>query len=68
MGRPPIGKFTAVRLTPEALARIDALVAAGKRADFIRGAIDQALDRAELVADPAALYAALVAQGRSDKA
>jgi Arc/MetJ-type ribon-helix-helix transcriptional regulator len=45
MGRTAIGKFTAVRLAPEMLARIDALVATGKRADFIRSAVAQALDR-----------------------
>jgi len=47
MGRPPIGKFTAVRLPAETLARIDALVAPGKRADFIRTAVEEALARRE---------------------
>ncbi|WP_226018117.1 hypothetical protein [Novosphingobium sp. FKTRR1] len=47
MGRPAIGKFTAVRLAPETLARIDALVVGGRRADFIRRAIDLALTAAE---------------------
>ena len=56
MGRPPIGKFTAVRLSPDMLARIDALVAQGKRADFIREAVAEALDRQE--ADRAAHTAA----------
>lgn len=62
-----------MRLAPEVLARIDALVAPGKRADFIRAAVSQALDRAEASAapdrpDPALLYAALSARGRSAKA
>ena len=52
MGRPPIGKFTAVRLSSETLARIDALVAPGKRADFIRGAVAQALDQREAAGSP----------------
>lgn len=45
MGRPPIGKFTAVRLPPETLARIDALVDPGKRAEFIREAVERELKR-----------------------
>ena len=52
MGRPAIGKFTAVRLPAETLARIDALAPAGRRADFIRAAIAAALDRAEAGGDP----------------
>ena len=47
MGRPPIGKFTAVRLSDEMLARIDALAAKGKRADFIREAVERELERRE---------------------
>lgn len=47
MGRPPIGKFTAVRLSDETLARIDALVPAGKRAEFIREAVESELKRRE---------------------
>lgn len=47
MGRPPIGKFTAVRLPDETLARIDALVAKGKRANFIREAVERELERRE---------------------
>jgi len=47
MGRPSIGKFTAVRLPPETLERIDALVAPGKRAEFIREAVDAELNRRE---------------------
>ncbi len=43
MGRPPIGKFTAVRLSPEMLARIDALAGPGKRAQFIRDAVEAEL-------------------------
>jgi len=46
MGRPPLGvKVTAIRLTPEALDRIDLLVGPQKRAQFIRDAVDAALDR-----------------------
>lgn len=47
MGRPPIGKFTAVRLSDEMLARIDAHAAKGKRADFIREAVERELERRE---------------------
>ena len=47
MGRPPIGKFTAVRLSPEMLARIDALTGPGKRAEFIRVAVEAELQRRE---------------------
>lgn len=47
MGRPPIGKFTAVRLPAETLARIDALVEKGRRADFIREAVERELERRE---------------------
>jgi len=45
MGRPPIGKFTAVRLPPEMLERMDALVGPGKRAQFIREAVERELER-----------------------
>lgn len=45
MGRPPIGKFTAVRLSPEMLERIDALAGPGKRAQFIRDAVERELQR-----------------------
>ena len=47
MGRPAIGKFTAVRLSADTLSRIDAFVAPGKRAEFIREAVEQALARRE---------------------
>ena len=47
MGRPAIGKFTAVRLSPETLARIDALTEPGKRAEFIREAVERELQRRE---------------------
>ncbi|WP_343518078.1 YlcI/YnfO family protein [Sphingomonas sp.] len=47
MGRPPIGKFTAVRLPPEMLDRIDAITGPGKRAAFIRDAVEAELDRRE---------------------
>ena len=47
MGRPAIGKFTAVRLSPEMLARLDAIVGPGKRAEFIRAAVEAELQRRE---------------------
>ena len=47
MGRPPIGKFTAVRLSADMTARIDALAGKGKRADFIRAAVEAELKRRE---------------------
>lgn len=47
MGRPPIGKFTAVRLPPEMLSRIDAITGPGKRAEFIRAAVEAELSRRE---------------------
>lgn len=46
MGRPPLGvKYTAIRLSPEVLARIDALAGVGKRSEFIRTAVQEKLDR-----------------------
>lgn len=47
MGRPPIGKYTAVRLAESVLARIDAIVGKGRRAAFIREAVDRELARRE---------------------
>lgn len=47
MGRPPIGKFTAVRLPPEIVERIDARAGPGKRAQFIREAVVEKLARDE---------------------
>lgn len=47
MGRPPIGKFTAVRLPPEMLDRIDAITGPGKRAAFIREAVESELAKRE---------------------
>ncbi|MGE8135688.1 hypothetical protein ACQKO5_18945 [Novosphingobium subterraneum] len=48
MGRPPLGVVTTVvRLSPEMLARIDALAGPGKRADFIRKAVEAELARRE---------------------
>jgi predicted DNA-binding protein len=47
MGRPAIGKFTAVRLSAETLARIDAFAGPGKRAEFIRQAVERELARRE---------------------
>jgi len=45
MGRPSLGvQYTAIRLSPEVLARIDAIMGAkGKRSEFIRAAVEQAL-------------------------
>ena len=46
MGRPSLGvKFTAIRLSPEVLARIDALAGVGKRSEFIREAVERELER-----------------------
>lgn len=46
MGRPSLGvKFTAIRLSPEVLAQIDALAGKGKRSEFIREAVEAELKR-----------------------
>lgn len=46
MGRPPLGmKPTPVRIAPEMLERIDALVGTYGRAKFIRDAIAEKLER-----------------------
>ena len=46
MGRPPLGmKPTPVRIAPEVLERIDALVGTYGRAKFIRDAIAEKLER-----------------------
>lgn len=46
MGRPALGvKFTAIRLAPEVLARIDALMGPKKRSEFIREAVEEKLAR-----------------------
>lgn len=52
MGRPPLNrdsetKVTLVRLTGEAVDRIDALVGPNKRAVFIRQAVEAELERRE---------------------
>lgn len=48
MGRPPLGvKPTAVRLTLDSLERIDAIVGANRRAEFIREAVEAELKRRE---------------------
>jgi hypothetical protein len=48
MGRPPLGvKATAVRLSPDALARIDKLEGPHRRAAFIREAVETELERRE---------------------
>lgn len=48
MGRPPLSKksdtvLTAVRLTADMVARIDALAGPNKRGEWIRRAVDRAL-------------------------
>lgn len=46
MGRPSLGvKFTAIRLTPEMLARIDAAAGTNRRSAFIRAAVEEKLAR-----------------------
>lgn len=46
MGRPPLKvKPTAVRLSPEVMAKIDDLEGPGRRAQFIRAAVDEAIRR-----------------------
>lgn len=45
MGRPAIGKAMIVRLAPEALEQIDALAGPGRRAAFIRDAVERELGR-----------------------
>lgn len=48
MGRPPMQvKATVVRLSEEALERIDDLVGPNKRAEFIREAVERELKRRE---------------------
>jgi predicted DNA-binding protein len=52
MGRPPLKinvetKATLVRLTKDVLERIDAIVGANRRAQFIREAIEKELKRRE---------------------
>lgn len=48
MGRPSLGvRFTAIRLTPEMLARIDALAGPKKRSEFIRLSVEAELARRE---------------------
>jgi Arc/MetJ-type ribon-helix-helix transcriptional regulator len=46
MGRPPLGVTpTIVRLSKDAADRIDALVGPGRRAQFIREAVERELER-----------------------
>ncbi len=53
MGRPPLNLVaTNVRLPPETLERIDKLVGPGKRAAFIRKAVERMLEAAEISANP----------------
>jgi hypothetical protein len=48
MGRPPLGvKPTLVRLSPDAVIRIEALVGPHRRAEFIREAVENELKRRE---------------------
>lgn len=48
MGRPPMQvKPTVVRLTAEALERIDKLAGPNRRAEFIREAVERELKRRE---------------------
>lgn len=48
MGRPPLGvKETKVRLTPEQIARIEAIAGPNRMAAFIREAIEAELKRRE---------------------
>lgn len=48
MGRPPMNvKPTVVRLTQEALDRIEKVAGPNQRASFIREAVDNELDRRE---------------------
>jgi hypothetical protein len=48
MGRPPLNiKATVVRLSKEALERIEALVGKQKMAEFIRDAVERELKRRE---------------------
>lgn len=48
MGRPPLGiKPTTVRLPAAVLARIDALMGAHRRAEFIREAVERELKSRE---------------------
>lgn len=50
MGRPPMQvRPTVVRLTEDALERIDALAGPHKRAEFIREAVERELKRREKV-------------------
>ena len=52
MGRPPLNvKPTLVRLTQEALDRIEKIVGPNKRAAFIRDAVDNELERREAETD-----------------
>ena len=52
MGRPPMNvKPTVVRLTQEALDRIEKVAGPNQRAAFIREAVDNELDRREAESD-----------------
>jgi Arc/MetJ-type ribon-helix-helix transcriptional regulator len=53
MGRPPLNVVaTNVRLAPETLEQIDKIVGPGKRAAFIRKAVERMLEAAEISTDP----------------
>lgn len=52
MGRPPMNvKATVVRLTQEALDRIEKVAGPNQRASFIREAVDNELERREAKAE-----------------
>lgn len=61
MGRPPIGQHTVVRLSAEMLARIDRLTKPRGRAEFIRDAVEEKLDRLDAQADYVGLEIDLLA-------
>ncbi len=53
MGRPPLNvKMTPVRLRLDQLARIEKVAGPNKRAEFIRDAVDEKLDRNEASENP----------------
>lgn len=51
MGRPAIGKFTAIRLPEKMLKNIDSLVPPGHRSAFIRMAVEKELLRHGITSD-----------------
>ena len=66
MGRPPMNvKPTVVRLTQEALDRIEKVAGPNQRAAFIREAVDSELDRREGQSENPVQNAANVRKSRS---